>query len=412
MTVHEEMVAEWFSPAFAENPYLTYSQARETPGLIRSVFGFWIATRAADVEFVLTDRRFGKRNRETLEALRGSAILKEPVYEMTGRMVINQDPPDHTRLRGLVNEAFQRTRMKALRPNIQQIVDDLLDGLLPLGRMDVVRDFAHPIPVAVICEILGIGKEHRPLFRRLTDALVPSSEAKVLTNAELREANRAALDAEAFFRSFCQARRDQGGQDVSSHLSRCAHGGRLSEAELSSNLILLFMAGHETTVNFLGNAVLTLHTYPAALAQLKADPASIPAAVEELLRYESSVQNIYRTALADVSVNGALVREGEMVLCMLGAANRDPAKYENAERLDICRRGSRHFSFGGGIHFCLGAALVRIEADIALSTLLRRIPNMELPDMANPQWKRNAQMRGLRTLPARWDVPMKSEDLP
>ena len=402
--VVDRRAAEWFSPAFTVDPYPTYAEARETPGLVRSVFGFWIATRAADVEFVLADRRFGKRNRETLTALRGSALLQEPVFQMTGRMIINLDQPDHARLRRLVNPAFVRPRMEALRPAVQRIVDGLIDRLYPRGRMDVIADFAYPIPVAVICDIVGIPDEARPVLRRLTDALVPSSEARVLTTRELREANDAAAEADAFFRRLCAGRRDGEETDLTGHLAACAHAGRLSGDELSANLMHLFMAGHETTVNFIGNAVLALHQHPDVLAGLRADPSGIERAVDELLRYDSSVQNIYRAALCDVRIGDVLVREGEVVLCMLGAANRDPAVFPDPDRLDINRPHVKPYSFGGGMHYCLGAGLVRVEAEVALATLIRRIPGLELRPEGRPDWKRNAQMRGLRSLPARWTV--------
>jgi cytochrome P450 len=391
------------SPGVIANPYPPYHRLRALEPVHRSPLGFFVASRHADVSFVLRDKRFGKDFVGRMTRRFGPQVLDEPVYRSMRHWMLQMDPPDHTRLRGLVVKAFTARRVEDMRPRVQEIVDRTLDRVAPRGEMDLIADFALRLPVTVICDMLGIPKEdHEMIFSgargggRLLDP-VP------LSRAEIDQANNDNLATTAYFHSLFELRRRQPGDDLTSQLVQAEEEGhKLTNEELTANVILLFGAGHETTVNLIGNGLLALHRNPDQLRLLRENPTLIANAIEELLRYDSSVQVTGRTALEDVSVGGVDVTKGESVLCLLGAANRDPAVYPDPDRLDITRPNIRPLSFGGGIHFCLGAQLARLEGEIAVATLLRRLPGLTLDDAEQPDWRQTFVLRGLNRLPARW----------
>jgi cytochrome P450 len=369
----------------------------------RSPLGFFVASRHADVAKILRDKRFGKDFVGRMTRRFGPQIMNEPVYRSMSHWMLQQDPPDHTRLRGLVVKAFTARRVEDMRPRIQHIVDATLDRVEPQGFMDVIADFAFLLPVTVICEMLGIPEDDHHLFAHRARTGGRLLDPVPLSRAEIDEANAGNAAQVEYFRSLFELRRRRPGDDLTSELVQAEEeGSKLSNEELTANIILLFGAGHETTVNLIGNGVLALHRNPDQLQLLQANPSLIVNAIEEFLRYDSSVQLTGRTALESVAVGGTDVAEGETVLCLLGAANRDPAVYDDPDRLNITRQNIRPLSFGGGIHFCLGAQLARIEAEIAIATLLRRLPNLSLNDADHPEWRPTFVLRGLNKLPARW----------
>jgi cytochrome P450 len=389
------------SPAVIRDPYPHYHRLRAEDPVHRSAFGFFVISRHADVALVLRERRFGKDFVGRMERRHGKAIMQEPVYRSMRHWMLQQDPPDHTRLRGLVVSAFGARRVEDMRPRIQQIVDATLDRLAHKRRVDLIGDFAFRLPVTVICEMLGVPAEHHELFSsgartggRLLDP-VP------LTRAEIDEANAGNLASAEYFRSLFELRRRQPGDDLTTRLVQAEEkGSRLSNEELIANVILLFGAGHETTVNLIGNGLLALYRNADQLHLLRSNPALIDNAIEEILRYDSSVQLTGRVALEDTVLGGVKVARGESVLCLLGAANRDAAVYRDPDRFDIKRPHIRPMSFGGGIHFCLGAQLARIEAEVAIAKLLRRFPDLTLDDPEHPEWRPTFVLRGLKRLPA------------
>jgi cytochrome P450 len=336
---------------------------------------------------------------------RGADSLNEPVYRSMRHWMLTQDPPDHTRLRGLVVKAFTARRVEDMRPRIQAIVDESIDRVQARGHMDLISEFAFRLPVIVICEMLGIPREDRQLFFRRERNGGRLLDPVPLTRAELDEANESHAASVAFFQQLFELRRREPTDDLITQLVQAEeNGSQLSDEELTGNIILLFGAGHETTVNLIGNGLLALHRNPEQLALLKARPELMPGAVEEFLRYDSSVQLTSRVALEDIAdLGGRPIPQGESVLCLLGSANRDPAAYpDRPDALDITRPNVRPQSFGGGIHFCLGAQLARLEAEVALETLLRRLPGLQLDDPVNPEWRPTFVLRGLKKLPARW----------
>jgi len=391
------------SPEVIADPYPYYRRLREADPVHRSPLGFFVASRHADVAHVLRDKRFGKDFVGRMIRRFGDKIMDEPVYRSMSHWMLQQDPPDHTRLRGLVVKAFTARRAEDMRPRIQEIVDATLDRVEARGHMDLIADFAFRLPVTVICEMLGIPRQEHELFfhgartgGRLLDP-VP------LSRAEIDEANAGSLAQAEYFHALFELRRRQPGDDLTSQLVQAEEeGAKLTNEELTANIILLFGAGHETTVNLIGNGLLALHRHPDQLRLLQRDPSLTANAIEELLRYDSSVQLTSRTALEDVEVGGTLVAKGESVVCLLGSGNRDPAAYPDPDRLDIRRPNIRPLSFGGGIHFCLGAQLARIEGEVAIATLLRRLPKLRLDDPEHPDWRQTFVLRGLNQLPASW----------
>ena len=388
---------------FIKDPYPFYHRLRAEEPMHESPLGFWVSTRHEDVAWVLRDRRFGKDYVARMTKRRGAEIFDEPVFQTMSRQMLVLDPPDHTRLRGLVVKAFTARRIDEMRPRIQELVDQQIDQVADQGGMDVIRDFAHPLPTNVICDMLGIPPEDRGPFvetSRISGRLLDPMQ---MSEKELAHANENDRYLRDYFQRLFALRRREPGDDLTTLLVQVEdEGGRLSDEELSANVILLFGAGHETTVNLIGNGLLALHRHPDQLRKLKADPSLMANAVEELLRYDSSVQMTSRTAFEDVEICGVPVAKGEAVITVLGAANRDPAAFPDPDALDITRPGVKPLSFGGGIHFCLGAQLARIEAEIALATLFRRLPALELVELEEPDWRPTFTLRGLKTMPATW----------
>ncbi len=393
------------SPDYIKNPYPHYVRLREHDPMHVTAHGAFVASRHADVALVLRDKRFGKDYVERTIRRYGPKIMDEPIFRGMSHWMLQQDPPDHTRLRGLVVKAFTARRVEDMRPRIQEIVDRTLDRIIPQGKMDLIEDYAFRLPVTIICDMLGIPEEHREMFYKGSRDGGRILDPVPLTPDEIQQANATSALSRMYFENLFDLRRKNPADDLITQLVQAEEAGdKLTNEELTANIILLFGAGHETTVNLIGNGLLALHRNPDQLALLKAKPELIGNAVEEFLRYDSSVQMTGRVALEDIEdLGGKRIPKGESVLCLLGSANHDPAVYpDHPERLDITRPNVKPLSFGGGIHFCLGAQLARIEAEVAISTLLRRIPDLRLDDAENPEWRPTFVLRGLKRLPARW----------
>ena len=393
------------SPEFIRNPYPHYERMRATDPMHLTPLGVYVASRHADVSLVVRDKRFGKEYAERSARRYGPKIMEEPLFKSFGLTMLQQDPPDHTRLRGLVVKAFTARRVEDMRPRIQQVVDETLDRIVPQGKMDLIEDFAFRLPVTIICDMLGIPDEHRELFYTGSRDSGRILEPVPLTPEEIKQGNARSAMSEMYFQQLFELRRKSPGDDLTTQLVQAEEdGSKLTNEELTANIILLFGAGHETTVNLIGNGLLALYRNPDQLALLKAKPELITNAIEEFLRYDSSVQMTGRVTLEDIDdLGGKRIPKGESVLCLLGSANHDPAVYpDHPERLDIARPNVRPLSFGGGIHFCLGAQLASLEAEVAISTLLRRLPDLRLDDAENPEWRPSFVLRGLKQLPASW----------
>jgi cytochrome P450 len=362
----------------------------------------WILTRYAEVAAVLKDSRVSV-TRGMGESLPPEPLRQEfcGLLDMLASQMVFSDPPNHTRLRALVSKAFSARTIEAMRPRIEQIVNAALDRVEPAGKMEVIQDLAYPLPITVIAEMLGVPAEDRPLLRKWSDAFFAFLEGAT-TLAQDQAVLRSMAEMTDYFRHLIASRAQTPQDDLLNALASAREqGDALSEAELYGNCLLLLAAGHETTVNLIGNGLLALLRHPAQHRLLRENPDLAASAVEEFLRYDCPVQWTERRATADLLVGGKQVAKGQSLHIGLGAANRDPAQFPDPDRLDITRRENRHVAFGHGIHFCAGAALARLEGQIAFRTLLRRFPSLRL-DTDTVFWQKDSAFRRLQTLPVVW----------
>jgi cytochrome P450 len=392
-------------PAFIADPYPAFHRLRSTAPVWKSPFGWWFVTRYDDAAAILRDGRMGKNytNPEALTRRFGPTALNEPAVVELAQMMLMRDPPEHTRLRGLVTKAFTARRIEQLRGRVADLVGDLLDRIASHGHMDAIRDFAYPLPVLVICELLGIPEEDRARFATGTSSGAALLNPTPPSRDELDAANEGTLATGAYFEALFEQRRRTPQDDLITMLVQAEEAGdRLTTAELRANVALLFAAGHETTVNLIGNGLLALLTHPDQWTRLRDDRNLVPNAIEELLRYDSPVQTVVRTVSEPMQVRGQALKKEELVMILIGAANRDPDIFPDPDLLDVTRPQPRVLSFGGGIHFCLGAQLARLEAEIAFTALLQRLPSLMLADTGPPRWRETFTLRGLTNLPVRW----------
>jgi hypothetical protein len=388
-----------------EDPYALYRRLREKDPFHRSrLVDGWVVSRYADVLEVLRDARFSAddrnlrlyaRNRRLLVAV--GALEKEEADEVPS--MLRLDPPDHTRLRSLVGKAFTPRSIEKLRPRIETIVGELLDGLARKREADLVLELAYPLPVIVIAEMLGVPKEERARFKHWSDEVVRSMG--VASFEDIRRSRTAWRELRSYLEGVAEKRRRDPQDDLlSALLAAEERGDTLTAGEVFSTLNLLLIAGNETTTNLIGNGVLALLRNPDELERLRKEPDLVESAVEELLRYDSPVQATSRIATEPTEMHGETVRRGQQLILLIGSANRDPEQFSDPDRLDVARKDNRHLAFGYGIHFCLGAPLARLEATIALRALLERFPRLALGSKP-PERARTTILRGLKTLPVR-----------
>jgi len=398
----EALIFNPFDPVTRADPYPVYRRLREEDPVHRSPLGIWILSRYADIEPRLRDPRFSNdiRNANSLPLAAAEGV--EERLERRSKVMLFVDPPDHTRLRGLVNKAFTPRTVETLRPRAQEIVDDLLGRVEGEGGMDLIADLAYPLPVIVIAEMLGVPPEDRDVFHKWSTDLARSLDP-LLPEDVMVTIEQSADEFTEYFAKLIAERRANPGDDLLSALVAAEQAGdRLSEEELVSTCILLLVAGHETTMNLIGNGMLALLRQPDQLERLRADPSLVPNAVEELLRYDGTVQLTGRTAKEPIDIAGRTVEAGEICIMLLGSANRDPDRFEDPERVDVGRADIKHLAFGGGAHYCLGAPLARVEAQIAFTELLRRLPASLRLATDQPEWRDNIVLRGLKSLPLVW----------
>jgi cytochrome P450 len=393
-----------FDPAFHDNPYPFYRRFREEdPAHYSELASITVLSKYADCAALLRDHRASSDQTRT-EAFREGLVTQgmdpdQVLAEMT-RPFLFMDPPDHTRLRGLVNKAFTPRVVETMKPRIKQIVDSLLDAAEKRGEIDVVSDLAFPLPVAMICELLGVPPEDVDRFRAWSAVGARSLDPDfVLPPEEVSRREQSFTEFSDYFRELIAARRKDLRDDVLSALIAAENeGDKLTENELIATGILLLIAGHETTVNLIGNGMLALLRSPDQRRRLHDDPLLIATAVEELLRFDPPVQLTVRVATEDIELPSTTLAKGKSAILLLGSANRDEEQFPKADRLDIGRAENRHLAFGMGIHFCLGAPLARVEGQVAIGEMVRRFPKMRLLD-ESPPYKPNFTLRGLASLP-------------
>ena len=393
------------SAEFKADPFPFFARLRASDPVYRTALPdktvVWLLTRYDDVTTLLRDERFTKNRRS---ALTPGQLRKlpwtPPMFRPLERNMLDVDPPDHTRLRSLVHKAFTPSLVEHMRLRTQEIADELLDRVVLKNEMDLIKDFALPLPMTIITEILGVPAKDHDKFHRWSKAVVslssPSPALRVLP---------AVWKFIRYLRRFFRLRRRDPQNDLVTALIKAEEAGdKLNEDELLAMVFLLLIAGHETTVNLIGNGTLALLENPDQLRDLRSEPSLVKPAVEELLLFTAPVlTTTERYARENAIIHGVTIPRGEMVLGVIGSANRDETIFENPDELRITREPNKHLAFGQGIHFCLGAPLARMEAQIAFTTLLRRVPDLQLKGPANSlRWRPSIFLRGLVSLPVKF----------
>lgn len=417
-------------PEIRSDPYPFYKQLREQdPVHWDEEMGFWVLTCYDDIASLYTDDRFSRaqglmRGFERLS--KDDQQIARPVYHSFSKTVFYADPPYHTHLRGLMNHAFTPRRVEQLRPYVQQTVDELLADAQAKGEMDIIHDLAYPLPVMVIAELLGLPASDRARFKQWSDDLFAIlGTVRHKSQHLLERAAQSLAEMTDYVKSLSQKRRAEPQDDLLSALlletdddsspnphlpdidSPHASGesireqtafSTLTEEELVANINILLSTGHETTTHLIGNGLLALMQNPDQKQKLLERPGLLPSVIEETMRYDNPVQITYRSALADADIHGKMIHAGDLVNTIIGSANRDPNRFTNPDRFDILRSEGRHLGFGLGIHFCIGAPLVRLEAEVAFETMLRCFPNLSLAT-DDLKWQEHPIFRGLKSLP-------------
>ncbi|ASW52946.1 cytochrome P450 [Plantactinospora sp. KBS50] len=406
MTEQSVPAAQLYTDEFAADPYPTFARLRaEAPvcPVRLPQFETYLISGYADAKAALTDPRLSK---DLYGPEQHYLRIFGPNSAGLNQNMLNADPPEHTRLRRIVSQAFAPRRIEALRPRVARLVDDLIDKFAPRGEAELMRDFAIPLPMMVICELLGIPAADRDRVLDWTQVIRTSGSSRRSPQEERAAVQEVQLRLHDYLSELVAAKRSRPGGDlVSDLIDACDQEGRLSERELVTTTFLLLFAGHQTTADFLGNAVVALLTHPDQLDRLRAEPDLLPAAIEELLRFDGPLPVASpRIATEDVEYRGVCIPRGSVVGVVLNAANHDPGQFAEPDRLDIAQERGPHLGFGHGVHYCLGVSLARMEALLGLGTLLRRLPGLRLgvPVGELRRLPAASPFRGLLELPVRF----------
>ena len=389
-----------FVPSFRRNPYIQYSRLRAEEPVHRSgALQAWILTRYEDCIGVLRDPAAYSSDTRQAGGAVGELVREQRARSPLGeaRTLLTIDPPAHTRMRAILNRAFTPRRVAELGPRIEAIARELLSDAPERGEFDLMETFARPLPVIVIAELLGVPPDDRDRFATWSSSIAAATDLRN-SEAAIVEARETTLELMDYFRRFVDERRASPRSDLISALVAAGESEELTTDEILAFAILLLVAGQETTTNLIGNGTMALLGRPDVVRRMRADPSSTPAVVEEMLRYDSPVQGVVRVARADTRIGGATIERGALILVMVGAANRDPEHFERPDTLIPARQANRHLSFGLGPHFCLGAPLARLEAELAFAALLGRFATIEAGEDA-PEHDGTVLLRGLSRLP-------------
>jgi|HubBroStandDraft_6_1064221.scaffolds.fasta_scaffold02929_4 cytochrome P450 len=402
-TLDGHLLQVLITPEGQANPYPYYALMREEARVYRTSFGPYCVNGYAESQAVLRDPRLGRGvgiEDSSMDIFGNTGSRRGEFFDAGQHNMLMADPPDHTRLRRLVSRSFTTRQVDRLRPAIHELVDTLLDDLARRGEVEFMSEFALPLPMAVIGELVGVPAEDRAGLQPKVRAAARGIEP-VLTEEEIGVALDAMVELGTYFEAFLAERRREPRDDLMSALAEASEDNdQLTDEEILSTAILLFSAGFETTTNLLGNGLLALLTHPEQLADWRAHPEIAPSAVEELLRFDSPVQFNLRAALEPAELAGQPLERGDRIVVLQGAANRDPEEFERPDELDLRRSPNTPLSFGWGIHHCIGAALARLEGEIAFNALLARFDSIELLD-EEPQWRPGFTLRGLQSFPLR-----------
>ena len=391
-----------FEPGFVEDPYTQYAAMRAADPIHRTALDFWVLFRYDDILRFLKDPTLSVEDKNA-----NPTAIDQMIQNVIGdrqegrgeRSMLSRDPPDHTRLRKLVTKAFTPRVIEELRPRVATLVDELLDSARDRGSMDVIHDFAFPLPFAVISEMLGVPNEDGEKLREWSGLIVRTLEPIVDMTLLQRIVDASDKMFDHVSELIAMKRKEPGDDLLTALIAAEEHGDVLSDNELVEQVVLLYIAGHETTVNLIGNGVLALLRNRDEMRRLQTDPALIPGAIEEFLRYDSPVQMSRRITLTELEMDGRTIEKGAFCALVLASANRDPARFgADAGTLDVARPDAhQHLSFGGGAHYCLGAALARVEGQVAIGSLIERFPDIEMT--GEPSYNGRLNLRGLETFP-------------
>lgn len=395
--------SDFSSPAFFAAPYPLYQKIRDAGPLLPVAPNAFVTGRFAVVDALLRDPRMGKTYLQSVTARYGEQATAQPVFQSLNRTLLMTNPPSHTRLRALLMKTFNARQIEKLTAIIEATSHELLERAGKSAEFDLVSDYAHPLPVQIICRLLDIPVAQATILGGAASQLVAAFDLAPLDANALHAADEAALQLERYFQEIVGQRRAQPGDDlISAMLGVESEGSRLSDEEVVSNAVLLFIAGHETTSNMIGNTMIALFRHPNQMAALLQDLKRLPRAITECMRYDGAVQMLVRTAFEDLSVADVTLARGSVVFMLIGAANRDPAAFTQPDTLDVLRETSApSLAFGAGIHYCLGARLATLELEIAIRNLLTRFPTIRPVDLDALVWHRRNNLRGVTSLPVR-----------
>lgn len=394
--MEQTLALNLLDPEFRKNPYPLLARLRDEDPVHRVKWGAWAITRHADVMAVLRDKRMS-RDMRNWSAYEKKATWKQhpEIAYLSGLYMMNTDAPNHTRLRSLMAHAFTPSSVAAMRPTVERIADELLDEVRPGEPFEFMHDFALPLPLKVICGLFDFPYDDYPSLRRWSEAFAPFVEMTV-TPAQKDAMHEAGMEFFGYLREFIAERRKKPGQGLVDRLiSARVDGEKLSEDELLMNIAGMLFAGHETTTNQIGNGMLALLRFPEQQQKLRAQPQLLPSAAREFLRYDGSSNIVVRVATEALEIGGKTIAAGDVIMCMLGSANRDPAAFTDPERLDVARDEVPHTTYGGGRHHCIGAQLANMEIEVAFQKVLARFSRFEV-DETRLEWLDRVNLRGLK----------------
>lgn len=395
--------SDFTSPAFFANPYPAYEKIRAAGALLPIAPQVFVTGRFDVIDALLRDPRMGKTYLQSVAARYGEAATLRPVFQSLNRTLLMMNPPTHTRLRALLMKTFNARQMEKLRDTVDATTRALLDAIGTNTGFDLMRDFALPLPVRIICQLLDVPLEDAHALAGAASRLVAAFDLAPLDAQSLSAADEAALTLERYFQNVIEQRRALHADDLISALLHVeVDGAKLTDEEVVSNAVLLFIAGHETTSNMIGNTMLALFRHRDQYQTLQNDRTLLPRAIAECLRYDGAVQMVVRTAFDDIDVGDARLARGSVVFMLIGAANRDPQAFAQPDQLDFARDDTaKSLSFGAGIHYCLGARLAMLEMEVAIGHLLDRFPALQAENLEALVWQHRNNLRGVTALPVR-----------
>jgi cytochrome P450 len=399
MTSTEPVMYNPFEPGYFDDPYAQFARLREADPVHATLDGNWMLFRYDDCFRVLRDHSLSVDDRNIADSTKQQQFEDMGIEDRGVRSMLGLDPPDHDRLRRLVSKAFTPRSIEALRPRVQELVDEALDRTAEAGRTDLIADLAFPLPFQVISEMLGMPESDVIQIRDWSGHMVKTLDP-IVSDDEFIAARDASIQMEAYLQEVIAWKRANPADDMMSALIAAEEDGdRLSSDELAAQVVLLFIAGHETTVNLIGNGTRALLRQRDQWERLHADPDLIKPGIDELLRFDPPVQISRRIALVDLEIDGREIAAGKFMATMLASANRDPARWgADADRIDLARDAGQHLSFGSGVHYCLGASLAKLEGQVAIGSFNRRFPDAQLESDA-ATWNGRINLRGLAELP-------------